>query len=85
MTLETIIRTDALQKEARIIQNKNEQIEKEIAERKWVEEALRQSEDKYRRALNLDVTTAVNTLRYFYDLAEQEIQPSACSGCNRSL
>ena len=74
MTLETIIRTDALQKEARIIQNKNEQIEKEIAERKWVEEALRQSEDKYRRALNLDVTTAVNTLRYFYDLAEQEIQ-----------
>ncbi|MBE0686619.1 MAG: diguanylate cyclase, partial [Anaerolineaceae bacterium] len=74
MTLETIIRTDALQKEARIIQNKNEQIEKEIAERKWVEEALRQSEEKYRRALNLDVTTAVNTLRYFYDLAEQEIQ-----------
>lgn len=74
MTLETIIRTDALQKEARIIQNKNDQIEKEIAERKWVEEALRQSEEKYRRALNLDVTTAVNTLRYFYDLAEQEIQ-----------
>ncbi|PKO04597.1 MAG: hypothetical protein CVU41_16270 [Chloroflexi bacterium HGW-Chloroflexi-3] len=74
MTLETIIRADALQKEARIIQNKNDQIEKEIAERKWVEEALRQSEDKYRRALNLDVTTSVNTLRYFYDLAEQEIQ-----------
>jgi len=74
MTLETIIRADALQKEARIIQNKNDQIEKEITERKWVEEALRQSEDKYRRALNLDVTTSVNTLRYFYDLAEQEIQ-----------
>lgn len=74
MTLETIIRADALQKEARIIQNKNDQIEKEIAERKWVEEALRQSEEKYRRALNLDATTAVNTLRYFYDLAEQEIQ-----------
>ena len=74
MTLESIIRADALQKEARIIQNKNDQIEKEIAERKWVEEALRQSEDKYRRALNLDSTTTVNTLRYFYDLAEQEIQ-----------
>jgi len=73
VTLETILRTEALQKEARIIQNKNDQIEKEIAERKWVEEALRQSEDKYRRALNLDVTTSVNTLRYFYDLAEQEI------------
>lgn len=74
MTLETIIRTEALQKEARIIQNKNDQIEKEIAERKWVEEALRQSEDKYRRTLNLDATTSVNTLRYFYDLAEMEIQ-----------
>ena len=74
MTLETIIRTEALQKEARIIQNKNDQIEKEITERKWVEEALRQSEDKYRRTLNLDATTAVNTLRYFYDLAELEIQ-----------
>jgi len=74
VTLETILRTEALQKEARIIQNKNDQIEKEIAERKWVEEALRQSEDKYRRALNLDATTSVNTLRYFYDLTEQEIQ-----------
>lgn len=74
MTLETIIRTEALQKEARIIQNKNDQIEKEIAERKWVEEALRQSEDKYRRTLNLDATTSVNTLRYFYELAELEIQ-----------
>ncbi len=74
MTLETIVRTEALQKEARIIQNKNDQIEKEISERKWVEEALRQSEDKYRRVLNLDATTTVNTLRYFYDLAEQEIQ-----------
>ena len=74
MTLETIVRTEALQKEARIIQNKNDQIEKEISERKWVEEALRQSEDKYRRVLNLDATTTVNTLRYFYDLADQEIQ-----------
>ena len=74
MTLETIIRTEALQKEARIIQNKNDQIEKEIAERKWVEEALRQSEDKYRRTLNLDATTSVNTLRYFYELAELELQ-----------
>lgn len=73
-TLETIVRTEALQKEARIIQNKNDQIEKEISERKWVEEALRQSEDKYRRVLNLDATTNVNTLRYFYELTEQEIQ-----------
>lgn len=74
MTLETIVRTEALQKEARIIQNKNDQIEKEISERKWVEEALRQSEDKYRRVLNLDSTTTVNTLRYFYELADLEIQ-----------
>lgn len=74
MTLESILRTEALQKEARIVQNKNDQIEKEITERKWVEEALRQSEEKYRRALNLDATTAVNTLRYFYDLTELEIQ-----------
>jgi diguanylate cyclase (GGDEF)-like protein len=74
MTLETIIRTEALQKEARIIQNKNDQIEKEITERKWLEEALRQSEDKYRRTLNLDGTTSVNTLRYFYELAELELQ-----------
>jgi diguanylate cyclase (GGDEF)-like protein len=74
MTMETIIRTEALQKEARIIQNKNDQIEKEIAERKWVEEALRQSEDKYRRTINLDATTSVNTLRYFYELAELELQ-----------
>lgn len=74
MTLETIVRTEALQKEARIIQNKNDQIEKEISERKWVEEALRQSEDKYRRVLNLDATTNVNTLRYFYELTELEIQ-----------
>lgn len=74
VTLETLIRTEALQKEAQILQTKNDQIEKEIVERKWVEEALRQSEDKYRRALNLDPTTSVNTLRYFYDLADQEIQ-----------
>jgi diguanylate cyclase (GGDEF)-like protein len=74
ITLETIIRTDALQKEAQIIQTKNDQIEKEISERKWVEEALRQSEDKLRRALDLDATTSVNTLRHFYNLVEQEVQ-----------
>ena len=74
LTIESIFRTEALQKEALIIQNKNDQIEKEINERKWVEEALRHSEDKYRRALNLDTTTAVNTLRYFYELAELETQ-----------
>jgi len=74
VTFETIIRADALQKEAQIIQTKNDQIEKEISERKWVEEALRQSEDKYRRALDLDVITSVNTLRHFYDLTGKEIQ-----------
>jgi hypothetical protein len=34
-TIETVYRTQAIQKEARIIQTKNEQLEKEIAERKW--------------------------------------------------
>jgi len=73
-TLETVYRTQALQSEARIIQTKNEQLEKEISERKWVEEALRQSEDKYRRMANLDPLTALNNRRFFYELALGEMR-----------
>ncbi len=73
-TIETVYRTQAIQKEARIIQTKNEQLEKEIAERKWVEEALRQSEDKYRRLANLDALTVLNNRRFFYELAIIEMR-----------
>ncbi len=73
-TIETVYRTQAIQNEAKIIQSKNEQLEKEIAERKWVEEALRQSEEKYRRLANLDALTSLNNRRFFYELAVNEIR-----------
>ncbi|OJX40549.1 MAG: hypothetical protein BGO78_06060 [Chloroflexi bacterium 44-23] len=71
-SLETVYRTQSLQSEARIIQNKNDQLEKEISERRWVEDALRQSEEKYRRLANIDQLTGLNNRRYFYELALNE-------------
>jgi len=73
-SLETIYRTQSLQTEARIIQNKNDQLEKEITERRWAEDALRQSEEKYRRLANLDPLTGLNNRRYFYTLALNEFK-----------
>jgi diguanylate cyclase (GGDEF)-like protein len=73
-SLETVYRTQSLQTEARIIQNKNDQLEKEITERRWAEEALRQSDDKYRRLANLDPLTGLNNRRYFYTLAQNEFK-----------
>jgi len=73
-SLETVYRTQSLQTEARIIQNKNDQLEKEITERRWAEEALRQSEEKYRRLANLDPLTGLNNRRYFYTLALNEFK-----------
>ncbi len=71
-SLETVYRTQSMQSEARIIQNKNDQLEKEISERRWVEDALRQSEEKYRRLANIDPLTGLNNRRYFYELALNE-------------
>lgn len=73
-SLETVYRTQVMQSEARIIQTKNHQLEKEISERKWVEEALRMSEDKYRRLASLDPLTGLNNRRFFYQLALSEIR-----------
>ena len=73
-SLETVYRTQVMQSEARIIQTKNHQLEKEISERKWVEEALRLSEDKYRRLASLDPLTGLNNRRFFYQLAQNEIR-----------
>lgn len=73
-SLETVYRTQTMQSEARIIQNKNDQIEKEINERRWAEDALRQSEEKYRRLANIDLLTGLNNRRYFYELALAEFR-----------
>ncbi len=73
-SLETIYRTQSMQSEARIIQNKNDQLDKEINERRWAEDALRQSEEKYRRLANIDPLTGLNNRRYFYELALNEFR-----------
>ena len=73
-SLETVYRTQVMQSEARIIQTKNHQLEKEISERKWMEDALRQSEDKYRRLASLDPLTGLNNRRFFYQLATSEMR-----------
>jgi diguanylate cyclase (GGDEF)-like protein len=73
-SLETVYRTQVMQSEARIIQTKNHQLEKEISERKWMEDALRQSEDKYRRLASLDPLTGLNNRRFFYQLALSEMR-----------
>jgi diguanylate cyclase (GGDEF)-like protein len=73
-SLETVYRTQSQQYAASIIQNKNDQLEKEITERRWAEEALKQSEEKFRRLANLDPVTGLNNRRYFYSLAQIEFK-----------
>ncbi len=72
-TIENNFQNKSLQNEARIIEQKNQQLEQEIKERKWIEEALRESEEKYRHLANLDPLTNLFNRRYFYELANNEI------------
>jgi len=73
-SLETIYHTHSIQQEARIIQNQNDQLEKEISDRRFAEEALKHSEEKFRRLANLDPVTGLNNRRYFYSLAMSEFK-----------
>ncbi|MHB8134773.1 MAG: tetratricopeptide repeat-containing diguanylate cyclase [Anaerolineaceae bacterium] len=73
-SLETIYHAHSVQQEARILQNQYDQLEKEISDRRFAEEALKQSEDKFRRLANLDPVTGLNNRRYFYSLALNEFK-----------
>ncbi|MAT41741.1 MAG: hypothetical protein CL609_05325 [Anaerolineaceae bacterium] len=72
-TIENNYQNKSLQNEARIIEQKNQQLEQEIKERKWIEEALRESEENYRQLANLDPLTNLYNRRYFYELANNEV------------
>jgi diguanylate cyclase (GGDEF)-like protein len=72
-TIENVYQNKSLQNEARIIEQKNQQLEQEIKEREWVEKALRASEENYRQLANLDPLTNLFNRRYFYELAINEI------------
>ena len=73
LTLEVAYRTDTAQKEAEIARLKNVELEKEIAERKRIEKALRQREEQYRRLAAIDPLTGINNRRHFFELAQAEI------------
>jgi len=73
-TIETTYRIQALQSQARIIQQKNDQLEKEISERLWVEEKLKESEQRFRDLANLDPLTNIYNRRYFFELTDMEIK-----------
>ncbi len=72
-TIENNYQNKSLQNEARVIEQKNQQLEQEIKERKWIEEALRESEENYRQLANHDPLTNLFNRRYFYELANNEI------------
>ena len=72
-TLEVAYRTEAAQKEAEIARLKNVELENEIAERKRIERALRQSEEQYRQLAAIDPLTGINNRRHFFELAQCEI------------
>lgn len=71
-----IAQAKSIENEARIINQKNTQLEQEIKERKWIEDALRESEERYRHLANLDPLTNLVNRRYFYELAMNEIHRS---------
>lgn len=72
-TLEVAYRTDTAQKEAEIARLKNVELEKEIAERKRIEKALRLREEQYLQLAAIDPLTGINNRRHFFELAQSEI------------
>ncbi|WP_075063380.1 tetratricopeptide repeat-containing diguanylate cyclase [Ornatilinea apprima] len=72
-TNEALFRAQNARKEAEIVQFKNLQLEREIIERRRVEDALRKSEDLYRRQAQLDPLTGITNRRFFYEIAQIEI------------
>ncbi len=72
-TLEVAYRTERAQKEAEIARLKNIELEKEIAERKRIEKALRKSEEQYRLLAAIDPLTGINNRRHFFELAQREV------------
>lgn len=67
------------------LDEKNERLEQEIAERKRVEEALRESELRYRELSIRDELTGLFNARCFFDLAEAEIRRTTRYGHPLSL
>lgn len=74
--IEDQYQTQSLKNEKRIIEQKNQQLEQEILERKIVEEALRKSEDRYRQLATIDPLTNLINRRKFFEDAEKEINRS---------
>jgi diguanylate cyclase (GGDEF)-like protein len=71
---EALYRAETARKESELFQMKNLQLEREIVERRKLEEALRTSEELYRRQAQLDPLTGVTNRRFFYEIALSEIE-----------
>lgn len=67
------------------LDEKNERLEMELAERKRVEEALRESELRYRELSIRDELTGLFNARHFFELAEAEIRRTTRYGHPLSL
>lgn len=72
------------QKEAELT-SKNQELEREIAHRREVEEALRESEKRYRELAMVDHLTGLYNRRHFYVLAENEIKRARRHGRDLAL
>ncbi|MBI9048736.1 MAG: GGDEF domain-containing protein [Anaerolineaceae bacterium] len=73
-TIEVLYRTRSAKREAELTRNKNLTLEKEIVERKKVEEELRKSEKQYRTMASFDPLTRLFNRRHFFNLAEIEFE-----------
>lgn len=69
-----VVKLDASVKD---LNRANEELLREIEERKKIEAALRESEKKYRQLSRTDHLTGLYNRRHFFELAEMEIERSA--------
>jgi diguanylate cyclase (GGDEF)-like protein len=75
-TVEVLFRTRSAKLEADFTRRKNLSLEKEIVERKKVEEELRESEKRYQKMASYDPLTNLFNRRHFFNVAEIEFERS---------
>jgi diguanylate cyclase (GGDEF)-like protein len=73
-SIEVLFRTKSARLEADFTRRKNVSLEKEIVERKKIEEELRNSEQRYRKMASYDPLTKLFNRRHFFNLAEIEYE-----------
>ena len=73
-TIEVLFRTKSAKLEADFTRRKNLSLEKEIVERKKIEDELRKSEKRYQKMASFDPLTKLFNRRHFFNLAEIEFE-----------